>query len=152
MFREYQKNTNNRNYLRNNEIQEPHSFGIISALRISGVVYPRRFIMPRKKLPRALKKCERDGCENTFIIKVGAKYVPKYCSSRCAAIATQQSRKRRVRRRKNDYVAPRPKRNKAVSLSQIQNYPVNFSDDGGKFVKMLNRILAGEVIYLGVTK
>ncbi len=107
--------------------------------------------MPRSKLPRALKKCERDGCENTFIIKVGAKYIPKYCSSRCAAIATQQSRKRRVRRHKSDYQSPRPRKDCAMSLSQIQNYPVNFSDDGGKFVKILNRILSGEVTYLGIS-
>ncbi|HHS51221.1 MAG TPA: hypothetical protein ENN07_08920 [candidate division Zixibacteria bacterium] len=106
--------------------------------------------MPRKKLPRALKKCEREGCENTFIIKVGAKYSPKYCSSRCAALDTRDARKRRVRRHKSDYNAPNPKETRAVSLSQIQNYPVNFSDDGGKFVKMLNKILAGEVSYLGV--
>ena len=105
--------------------------------------------MPRKKLPRALKKCERDGCENTFIIKVGAKYVPKYCCSRCAALATRDSRKRRIRRHKTDYVAPNPEKTRAMSLSQIQNYPVDFSGDGGKLAKMLNSILAGEVTYLG---
>lgn len=107
--------------------------------------------MPRKKLPRALKKCEREGCENTFIIKVGAKYVPKYCSSRCAAIATQSSRKKRVRRHKSNFNMKRPKKTNAVSISQIQNYPVNFSDDGGKFVKILNKILSGEVTYLGIS-
>jgi len=106
--------------------------------------------MPRKKLPRALKKCEREGCENTFIIKVGAKYVPKYCSSRCAALATQKSRRNKVRRRKNNYTPPRPKEISVMSLSQIQNYPVDFSNDGGKFVKLLNKILSGEVSYLGL--
>jgi hypothetical protein len=45
----------------------------------------------------------------------------------------------------------RPTRTGAVSISQIQNYPVNFSDDGGKFVKMLNQILSGEVAYLGIS-
>ncbi len=105
--------------------------------------------MPRKRLPRALKKCEREGCENTFVIKVGAKYVPKYCSSKCAALATRDARKKRVRRRKSNYNAPKPRETHAMSLSQIQNYPVNFSDDGGKFVEILNKILSGEVSYVG---
>jgi len=105
--------------------------------------------MPRKKLPRALKKCEREGCENTFIIKVGAKYIPKYCSSRCAAIATRDARNRRVRRHKSDFSPPRPSKPRAISLSQIQNFPVNFADDGGKLVKMLNSILSGDVSYVG---
>lgn len=107
--------------------------------------------MPRRKLPRALKKCEREGCDNTFLVKVGAKYVPKYCSSRCAAIATQSSRQKRVRQHKNNFALNRPEKTGAVSIAQIQNYPVNFSDDGGKFVKILNRILSGEVTYLGIS-
>ncbi|MCD6502089.1 hypothetical protein J7L01_05760 [bacterium] len=106
--------------------------------------------MPRRKLPRVLKKCEREGCENTFVVKVGAKYVPKYCSSRCAALATRDARKHRVRRRKSNSVVKNPEKTRAFSLSQIQNYPVNFSNDGGKFVKMLNRILSGEASYLSV--
>lgn len=106
--------------------------------------------MPRKKLPRMLKKCEREGCENTFVVKVGAKYIPKYCSSRCAALATRDARKHRVRRHKQGYVAPRPKKTDSLSFSQIQNFPVNFSADGGKLAKMLNRILSGEVAYVGI--
>lgn len=105
--------------------------------------------MARRRLQTALKKCEREGCECTFIIKLGAKYIPKFCSSRCAALATKESRKHRVRHRKTDYVSPRPKETKAFSLLEIQNFPVNFSGDGGKLVKMLNRILSGEVSYLG---
>jgi hypothetical protein len=105
--------------------------------------------MPRRKLQRALKKCEREGCKNTFIVKVGAKYIPKYCSSRCAAIATKETRCHRVRHRKSDFVPMRPKLTNAMSLVEIQKFPVSFSDDGGKLVKMLNRILSGEVAYLG---
>jgi hypothetical protein len=43
----------------------------------------------------------------------------------------------------------RPKLTNAMSLVEIQKFPVSFSDDGGKLVKMLNRILSGEVAYLG---
>jgi len=108
--------------------------------------------MPRKKLPRALKQCEREGCEKTFVITIGAKYVPKYCCSSCAAIATATKRKKRKPR--ND-VRTEPRRilhKKSITLDQIQNYPINYEDQtGGKFAKILNRILSGEVQMIGIS-
>ena len=107
--------------------------------------------MARKKLPTIIKKCEREGCENTFEVKVGAKYQKKYCSPRCAALATREARKHRRRKRKF------PKNNKTepkklvFSISDLQNFPVSFDDpDGGKFAEICNGILNGELTLVGI--
>lgn len=106
--------------------------------------------MPRKKLPRALKTCERDGCDNQFVYSVGAKYVPKYCSSRCAALATVNKRKKRKpRNSKPKQKTPIPEK-RAITLQQLQNFPIDFeAASGGKFAKTLEQILNGEMALIG---
>ncbi len=108
-------------------------------------------IMPRKKLPRTTKSCERKGCNNEFTVVVGAKYQPKYCCSRCAALATVSKRKKRRARNtvvNQDPVSIRSKR--AVTLEQLQNFPINHDDiNGGKFAEMVSQILNGEMMLIG---
>lgn len=107
--------------------------------------------MSRVKLPRAMKKCERDGCENTFIIRVGGKYQQRYCCSRCAALDKKNTRRYRThyRKPKEEYV-PRNERTKVVNIAQLQNCPVNFDSNDGKFVKLCNDILSGKLRFMGV--
>jgi len=106
--------------------------------------------MARKKLPIIKKKCSREECDNEFEVKVGAKYQKRYCCPRCAALATREARKHRRRRRKF------PEKEKAepvktvFSISDLQNFPVNFdADDGGKFADICNGILNGELTLVG---
>jgi hypothetical protein len=106
--------------------------------------------MPRKKLPRALKKCEREGCENTFVVTIGAQYVPKYCCSRCAALATVDQRKKRSARnpKYGDPVAI--PRTRSITLEQLQNFPINYDDlTGGKFARLVEGILSGNLQLIG---
>ena len=100
--------------------------------------------MPRKKLPRSLKRCEREGCNNTFIVKVGGKYQQRFCSPSCAALANSKNRK--PRRRKSRNISLRRDEVKSTySLTDLQEMPVNFiSNNGGKFAEICNRILEGE--------
>ena len=107
--------------------------------------------MPRKRLKRVLKECEREGCHNTFYVKVGAKYQKRYCSSRCAALATAKSRKRRKPRRIRGPVDRLSKEPMSITLSELQELPVNFDDpEGGKFAEMLLKILRGELVLIGL--
>jgi hypothetical protein len=101
-------------------------------------------------MPRALKKCEREGCENTFIVTIGAQYVPKYCCSRCAALATVDQRKRRsVRNVKISEPVSIP-RSRSITLEQLQNFPINYDDlSGGKFAKLVDGILNGDLQLIG---
>lgn len=107
--------------------------------------------MARKKLPRGIKVCEREGCNNTFIVKIGAKYQQRYCSSQCAAYATASTRKGKVHYRhpKKSYLQ-QPKKHKVINITQLQNCPVNYDSDGGKFAKMCNDILNGKSKFIGV--
>ncbi|MBN1755475.1 hypothetical protein JW877_04590 [bacterium] len=107
--------------------------------------------MARKKLPRAMKKCEREGCENTFIVRVGAKYQQKYCCSKCAALATSHLREGKVHYRQPKNVDIEPtKKFRIINIQQLQNSPVNFDSSGGKFAKLCNEILKGKSKFLGV--
>jgi len=105
--------------------------------------------MARKKLPLELRVCAREGCNNTFYVKVGAKYQKKYCSPRCAALATQDARKNKPRRRKRK--KQNPKFGKRVySISELQNLPINIGHSGGKFAEACNAILRGEAFLIEV--
>jgi hypothetical protein len=107
--------------------------------------------MPRKKLPRALKRCEREGCENAIIVTPTAKYVPKYCSSRCAALATVGMRKKRKARNRKNSDITKIIAKKSITLEQLQNYPINFDDlGGGKFTRLIEQILNGEMNLIGL--
>mgnify|MGYP005641274459 CR=1 FL=1 len=104
-----------------------------------------------RKLPIEIRECEREGCENTFEVKVGAKYQKRYCSPRCAALATREARKHRRRKRKFPKNDKRKLEKKVYSISDLQNYPVNFDDpDGGKFAEICNAILNGEYTLVGI--
>ncbi|MCD6098226.1 hypothetical protein J7K18_04955 [bacterium] len=105
--------------------------------------------MARKKLPLELRVCAREGCNNTFYVKVGAKYQKKYCSPRCAALATQSARKNKIRRRKSK-VREQKLKKRVYSISELQNLPVNLGHSGGKFAEVCNAILRGEAILIGV--
>lgn len=107
--------------------------------------------MSRTKLPRAIKKCERDGCENTFITRVGAKYQQRYCSSRCAALDKPNNRMFKVhyRKPKREYVN-KQERSRVVNIHQLQNCPINFDSRDGKFVRLCNDILQGKLRFAGV--
>ncbi len=119
---------------------------------LCATIYEEEVIkMPRKKLPRTTKECEREGCNNSFTIVVGAKYQPKYCCSRCAALATVSKRKKRKAR--NTVVNQDPvsiRRKRAVTLEQLQSFPINHDDiNGGKFAEMVSQILRGEMMLIG---
>jgi len=114
-------------------------------------LWKRERKMARKKLPTIIKKCEREGCENTFEVKVGAKYQKKYCSPRCAAIATREARKHRRRKRRYPVAKEREAVKKVFSIIDLQNFPVNFDEsDGGKFAEICNGILNGELTLVGI--
>ena len=107
--------------------------------------------MGRKMLPRVLKKCERKGCENTFIVKVGATYQKRYCSSRCAAIANSGKREKRSSRKFRLGCGTTTYVRDAYTLKDLQELPVNFaSGSGGKFADVCNAILAGKFSFVGV--
>ena len=107
--------------------------------------------MARKKLPTTVKECERPGCKCTFEVKVGAKYLKRYCSPRCAALATREARKHRKRKRKYPVAAERFETKTVYSIIDLQSFPVNFDEiDGGKFADVCNRILKGELTLVGV--
>ncbi len=107
--------------------------------------------MARKKLPIEKRKCAREGCENTFEVKVGAKYQKKYCSPRCAAIATREARKHRRRKRKYPVASERETVKKVFSIIDLQNFPVDFNENsGGRFAEICNGILNGELTLVGV--
>ena len=107
--------------------------------------------MPRKKLPRAEKVCEREGCENSFTIVLGAQYQPKYCCSRCAALSTVSKRKKRKARNTSINFEPVSiDKKRAVTLEQLQNFPINHDAvGGGKFAEMVSQILNGEMMLIG---
>lgn len=108
--------------------------------------------MPRAKLPRSVKQCEREGCDNSFVYSVGAKYVPKYCSSQCAALATVDSRKKRKPRPIKSGPTKAFNEKKAITIEQLQNFPINF--DGAsesKFARTLEQILSGEMSLVGIS-
>ncbi len=108
--------------------------------------------MARKKLPIEKRKCARHGCNNTFEVKVGAKYQKKYCSPKCAALATREARKHRRRKRKYPVASQREAVKKVFSIIDLQNSPVNFDEaDGGKFAEICNGILNGELTFVGIT-
>ncbi len=107
--------------------------------------------MARRKLPTMVVKCARPGCENTFEVKVGAKYQKKYCSPRCAALATREARKHRRRKRKFPKAQGREPVKTVFSIADLQNFPVNFDEsDGGRFAEICNGILKGELVLVGV--
>ncbi len=106
--------------------------------------------MGRAMLPRALKKCEREGCENVFVVKLGSKYGKRFCSSRCAALAN--ANKPRKRRKKSSRVKPVivTYKNESFTLKDLQDLPVNFaSGSGGKFAEVCNAILSGKYCFVG---
>ncbi len=104
--------------------------------------------MPRQKLPRALKKCEREGCNNTFIIKVGARYQQRFCCPACAAMSSNKRRRSRKRAAKQTPVK-RMKKKDTYTVSDLQELPVNFSASGGKFAEICNAILKGKLEFIG---
>jgi len=107
--------------------------------------------MGRKKLPVVIRKCAREGCENTFEVKLGAKYQKKYCSPRCAALATREARKKRRRKRKFPKNVEVEKKKTVYSISDLQNFPISFDDpDGGRFAEICNGILNGEYVLVGI--
>lgn len=106
--------------------------------------------MGRKRLSIITKKCERAGCNNTFQVKEGAKYQRRYCSQRCAALASAGQRKQRRRRMKTKGFQITWER-VAFTIADLQNAIVNLGEaDGGKFADMCNAILRGEKVLLGV--
>lgn len=106
--------------------------------------------MGRAMLPRAIKKCERPECENTFVVKIGSKYEKRFCSSRCAALCNghkPRRRKKRVQRAKTTVSRFVPE---SYTLRDLQDLPVNFaSGSGGKFAEICNAILAGKCGFVG---
>lgn len=63
--------------------------------------------MGRIKLPRIQRECGRDSCHNTFEVALGAKYQKRYCSPKCAAIATKEARRHRHRKRTVKELSPK---------------------------------------------
>lgn len=108
--------------------------------------------MARRKLPTEIRECSREGCENTFEVKVGAKYQKRYCSPRCAALATREARKHRKRKRKYPISNKREQKKIVFSIVDLQNYPISFDDsDGGRFAEICNGILNGDLTLVGVS-
>ena len=107
----------------------------------------------RPRLPRVKKECAREGCHNTFEVKLGSKsrYQRKYCSQRCAALATRKSRERRRRKRKYPVgVESNWVRKRIFSIVDLQNCPVNLGfSDGGRFAEICEEILEGKSILIG---
>ena len=107
--------------------------------------------MARRKLPISTRECAREGCTNTFEVKIGAKYQKLYCSPRCAALATRESRKHRRRKRRYPIAQNREEIKKVFSIIDLQNFPVNFDEgDGGKFAEICNGILNGDLTLVGI--
>lgn len=106
--------------------------------------------MGRKRLPIIVKKCERQGCNNTFKVRDGAKYQKHYCCPRCAALATAELRKYRRRKKKNEILQVTWEQ-LALTVADLQNAVVSLGEkDGGKFADMCNAILRGDKLLLGI--
>ena len=108
--------------------------------------------MARRRLPTTMRECARPGCKKQFEVKVGAKYQKRYCSPKCAALATREARKHRKRKRKYPVAMEMERIQRVFSITDIQNFPVNFDeDDGGRFAEICNGILNGELSLVGAT-
>ncbi len=106
--------------------------------------------MARKKLPSVMQKCAREGCENEFEVKLGAKYQKQYCCPRCAALSTREARKHRRRKRKFAMNIQLEPAKKVFSITDLQSFPVSFeSGSGGRFVEICNGILNGDLLLIG---
>ena len=106
--------------------------------------------MGRIRYERRAVACARPGCTDTVEVKVGAAYQPQYCSSKCANAANGARAERRARRRPVEAPEHEPAVY-AMTPSDLQNFPVSLdSGSGGRFATLCNKILSGEIVFLGL--
>jgi len=107
----------------------------------------------RGKLERKTVKCARDGCNNTFEIKVGAKTrQQKYCCSTCFTLCQRGTHREPVVRRRKTTKPVKVAKDRNSCLFSLQDIPNSYGNDGGKFAKTVNKILSGEVHYSPLDK
>ena len=104
--------------------------------------------MGRQKLERTYTVCKNPGCGAIIEVKVGSTYTKSFCSSKCANHfnkAKTKKRRRKVTYKKVDWVPPTEH---YVTPTMLQDIPVG-GDTGGKFARLCNSILRGEVRFTG---
>lgn len=105
--------------------------------------------MGRQRLERTYIVCKSPECSNIIEVKVGSKYQKQFCCSRCANTVNKTKSKRRQRRVTYKKVPWSAVKEQVVTPNMLQSLPVGGSDTGGKFAKLCNDILRGEVIFTG---
>ena len=105
--------------------------------------------MPNIRKERVTVTCQNRNCSNTFEVMVDSKRSQKYCCRECALTARRFDGMSRRMTSKIDFRG-KVKR-EAIRASDLQEIPVNLGQSSGKFIALINKILKGEVTYIGVS-